>query len=82
MRFLFWRVERVSSAQANLTRVRIEVQRDPHEYIFKWVVADPKTRRLSKRELHELDMRVAKYVAILNPNAPRQREHTTHFATL
>jgi hypothetical protein len=82
MRFLFWRVERLSSAQANLTRVRIEVQCDPREYLYKWVVADPKTKRLNKREIHELDMRVAKYLATLNPNAPQQREFKTYFATL
>ena len=81
MRFLFWRVERVSS-HANQTRVRIEIERTPEGYFYKWVVNDPRSMRLNKRELHELDMRVAKYVAILNPNAPRQREHTTYFATL
>lgn len=82
MRFLFWCLERVSSAQAIQTRVRIEVQRDPHAYVYQWAVADSKSKRLSKRELHELDMRVAKYVATLNPNAPQQREPQSYFATL
>lgn len=82
MRFLFWRLERVSSAQADQTRVRIEVQRDPHAYVYQWAVADSRSRRLSKRELHELDMRVAKYIATLNHNAPQQPEQQTHFATL
>ena len=82
MRFLFWRLERVSSAQANQTRVRIEIQRDPHAYVYQWAIVDSKSKRLSKRELHELDMRVAKHVATLTPNAPQQRERQTHFATL
>ena len=82
MRFLFWRLERVSSAQARQTRVRIEVQRDPHVYVYRWTVADPKSKRLSKRELHELEMRVEKYVATLNHDAPQQPEHKTYFATL
>jgi predicted metalloprotease len=82
MRFLFRRLERMSSAQAKQTRVRIEVQRDPHVYVYQWTVADSKSKRLSKRELHELEMRVEKYVATLNPNAPQQREQQTYFATL
>ncbi len=82
MQFLFWRLERMSSAQANQTRVRIEVQRDPHAYVYQWTVADSKGKRLSKRELHELEMRVEKYVATLNPNAPQQREQQTYFATV
>ena len=82
MRFLFWRLERMSSIQATETRVRIEVQRDPHAYVYQWTVADAKNKRLSKRELHELEMRVEKYVSTLNPNAPQQREHQTYFAML
>lgn len=82
MQFLFWRLERMSSAQANQTRVRIEVQHDPHAYVYQWTVADSKSKRLSKRELHELEMRVEKYVAALNPNAPQQREQQTYLATL
>jgi len=82
MQFLFWRLERMSSARANQTRVRIEVQRDPHAYVYQWNVADSKGKRLSKRELHELEMRVEKHVATLNPNAPQQREQQTYFATL
>ncbi len=82
MQFLFWRLERMSSAPANQTRVRIEVQRDPHAYVYQWTVADSKSKRLSKRELHELEMRVEKYVANLNPNAPQQREQQTYLATL
>lgn len=81
MRILFWRVERLS-AQASQTRVRIDMERHPEAYFYKWIVADPKSRRLNKRELHELDMRVAKYVATLNDNAPQQREHKTVFAVL
>ncbi len=82
MRFLFWRLERVSSAHANQTKVRINIQRDPLAYVYKWTVADSTGKRLNKRELHELDMRVAKYVATLNDNAPGRREHKTVFAVL
>lgn len=82
MQFLFWRLERMSSAQANQTRVRIEVQRDPHAYVYQWTVVDSKSKRLSKRELYELEMRVEKYVATLNPNAPQQPEQQTYLATL
>ena len=81
MRILFWRVERLS-AHTDPTRVRVDIERHPEAYFYKWIVADPKHRRLNKRELHELDMRVAKYVAILNDNAPSQREHKTVFASL
>ncbi|HUZ95367.1 MAG TPA: hypothetical protein VMU57_10675 [Edaphobacter sp.] len=81
MRILFWRVERLST-HSDQTRVRIDIERHPQAYFYKWIVADPKSRRLNKRELHELDMRVAKYVATLNDNAPQQREHRTVCATL
>jgi hypothetical protein len=50
--------------------------------VYRWAVADPESKRLSKRELHDLDLRVAKYVATLNENAPQQREQQTHFANL
>lgn len=82
MRFLFWRLERVSLAHAKQTRVRINIRRDLITYAYKWAVADPTGKRLNKRELHELDMRVAKYVATLNDNAPQQAEHQTVFAVL
>jgi len=81
MRFLFWRVERVSS-HANQTRIRIEIQRNPEVYFYKWVVDDPRSMRLNKRELHELDMRVAKYVATLNEDAPSKPGRQTDFAVL
>lgn len=81
MQILFWRVERLS-AQTGQTRVRIDMERNHDGYFYKWIVADPKHRQLNKRELHELDMRVAKHVAILNDNAPNQREHKTVFAAL
>jgi hypothetical protein len=79
MQILFWRVER--STKSSLTAVRINVQRNPEGYIYQWKVADKK-RRLSKRELHELDMRVAKYVATRNDNPPVRPEHKTYFAHL
>ena len=82
MRFLFWRLERVASTHAQQTRVRIDVKRDPQGYVYQWTVADRKAKRLSKRELHELDMRVAKYVATQNQNAPTRWERRSFFATL
>jgi hypothetical protein len=82
MRFLSWRVERGSSPNTDQTRVRIEIVRNPDVYVYKWVVAHSPSRRLSKRELHALEMKVAKYVAILNETAPEVPEHKTIFATL
>jgi hypothetical protein len=79
MQILFWRVER--STQSSPTAVRINVQRNPEGYIYQWKVADRK-RRLSKRELHELDMRVAKYVATRNDSPPVRPEYKTYFAHL
>ncbi|RSL18585.1 hypothetical protein EDE15_4175 [Edaphobacter aggregans] len=79
MQILFWRVER--STKSSLTAVRINVQRNSEGYVYQWKVADRK-RRLSKRELHELDMRVAKYVATRNDNPPARPEHKTYFAHL
>ena len=82
MRFLFWRLERVTSTHAQQTRVRIDLKRDPQGYVYQWTVADRKAKRLSKRELHELDMRVAKYVATQNQNAPTRWDRRSFFATL
>ena len=79
MQILFWRVE--LSTKSSLTAVRINVQRNPEGYIYQWKVADRK-QRLSKRELHELDMRVAKYVATRNDNPPVRPEHKIYFAHL
>ena len=81
MEFLFWRVERASAGSAR-TRVRIELKRDPDSYTYQWSVADKRKRRLSKRELHELDMRVAKYVATLNEMPPQKPEEQTLYTTL
>ena len=82
MRFLFWRLERVASGNAQQTRVRIDLKCDPQGYVYQWTVADKKAKRLSKRELHELDMRVAKYMANQNKNAPTRTERRSFFATL
>ena len=82
MRFLFWRLERASSPHTKQTRVRIEMQQNPDAYCFKWSVADRDPRRLSKQELHQLEMRVDKYVATLNDVAPKKTERKTVFATL
>ncbi len=80
MRFLFWRLERVAST-AQQTRVRIDLKCDSQGYVYQWTVADKKAKRLSKRELHELDMRVAKYMANLNQNAPTRWDRRSFFAT-
>ena len=82
MRFLFWRLERVASTQVQQTRVRIDLKCDPQGYVYHWTVADRKAKRLSKRELHELDMRVAKYLATQNQNAPTRWDRRSFFATL
>jgi hypothetical protein len=82
MRFLSWRVEHQLLPNIDQTRVRIEIVRNPDVYVYKWVVAQSQSRRLSKRELHALEMKVAKYVAILNEAAPQVPEHKTVFATL
>lgn len=81
MQFLFWRVERANAGSAR-TRVRIELKRDPNSYSYTWSVADKRQRRLSKRELHELDMRVAKYVSILNDMPPQKPEERTLYTSL
>ena len=82
MRFLFWRLERVASTHAQQTRVCIDLKRDPQGYVYQWTVADKKAKRLSKRELHELDMRVAKYVETLTQNNPVRWERRSYFAKL
>ena len=82
MRLLFWRLDRVVPAHAQQTRVRIDLKRDPQGYVYQWIVTDKKAKRLSNRELHELDMRVAKYVKTLNQNAPTRSERRSFFASL
>ncbi len=82
MRFLFWRLEWAGSSSVKQTRVRIELQRDLQSYSYTWSVADAKSSKLNKKELHELDMKVAKYVATLNDNAPAEPEQKTVFAVL
>ena len=74
MRFLFWREKSVPPSLPGSTRVWIGVVRDPDRYSYQWSVADRKGRRLNKRELHELEMRIAKYVAVQNENPPQRRE--------
>lgn len=81
MRFLYWRVERANAGSAK-TKVRIELKRDPDSYTYQWAVADKGARRLSKRELHELDMRVAKYVSTLTEDAPQKSEEQTLYTSL
>ena len=81
MRFLYWRVERANAGSAK-TKVRIELKRDPDSYTYQWNVADKSARRLSKRELHQLDMRVAKYVSALVEPAPQNPEERTLYTSL
>lgn len=81
MRFLYWRVERANAGSAK-TKVRIELKRDPESYTYQWSVADKGARRLSKRELHELDMRVAKYVSNLNETPPQKTGEQTLYTSL
>ncbi len=81
MRFLYWRVERADAGSAK-TKVRIELKRDPDSYTYQWAVAGKQTRRLTKRELHELDMRVAKYVSTLLEPPPQKPEERTLYTSL
>ncbi len=81
MRFLYWRVERANAGSAK-TKVRIELQRDPDTYTYQWTVVNKQARRLSKREVHELDMRVAKYVSTLVEPAPQNPEERTIYTSL
>ena len=81
MRFLYGRVERANAGSAK-TKVRIELKRDPNSYTYQWSVADKQARRLSKRELHELDMRVAKYVSLLVEPPPQNPEERTDYTSL
>ena len=82
MRFLFWREKSVPSSSPRSTRVWIRVVRDPDRYSYQWSVADRNCRRHSKRELHELEMRIAKYVAVQNENPPKRRETTNYVVHL
>ena len=85
MRIPFWRMERFRSekvARPSAIRVRIDVLRTPAEYSFAWSVTERRPRRLSKRELHELAMRVDKYLASVNETAPARLERSTVYVSL
>ncbi len=85
MRIPFLRMERFRSeviARPSTTSVRIDMLRTPTEYSFAWRVVDRPRRRLSKRELHELGMRVDKYVAAVNQMAPPRLEQSTVYVVL
>ena len=85
MQLLFWRMKRFRKegiARPSATRVRIEMVRTPAEYSFAWLVAGKCKRRLSKRELHELGMRVEKHVANVNQTAPSRLERSTIYVSL
>jgi hypothetical protein len=82
MRIFFRRREWTRQSGATQTLVRIDMRRNPDAYHYRWSVADPRRKRLSKQELHELNMRVAKYAAVLNQDAPLEPERLTVFATL
>lgn len=81
MRLLYWRVERANAGSAK-TKVRIELKRDPNSYTYQWTVADKEGRRLSKRESHQLEMLVAKYVSTLVEPPPQKPEERTVYTTL
>lgn len=81
MRFLYWRVERANAGSAK-TKVRIELKRDPNSYSYQWTVADKKARRLSKRELHQFEMLVAKYVSTMVEPPPQKPEERTLYTSL
>ncbi len=87
MRILFWRVEwagLASSTTSAKTRIRIELMRTPEIYTYKWAVAEKLPKRLSRREIHQLDMRVAKYVGNMmsSQKPPQETKRSIHFADL
>ena len=72
MRLLLWNIARATPAenlrpQEQLTDVRIVLERGPATYSFEWtVMPSARRRRLTKKELHELEMKVTKHVDTLN----------------
>lgn len=82
MRILFWNLERVCSTSTRQVRVRIELQRNLDSYAYMWSAIPNKSNQLSKKELHQLDMRVAKHIAVLNEDAPKHPDRQILYAAL
>ena len=68
MQFLDWR--KVDGA----VRVIVKVQRTPERWFFQWETTG--NRRYSKRELLDINLRVAKFVNRLPVRSQRNESHT------
>lgn len=88
MRFLLWNIARAAPAEnvqppSPTTNVRIVLHRGPAAYSIEWMVMPgAHRRRLNKKELHELEMRVTKYVDTLNPTPSAMPAQSIFFASL
>jgi hypothetical protein len=55
-------------------QVSISIRRTPQGHFFHWIVCG--TRRYSKRELHEIEMRVRKFLSRCPIQGPETETHS------